>query len=195
MTSRGKRKKRGEQRCFYETRFPASDEHLMKLANKAVSKARIPASIMSYDECLSSAYLGIMKGWEKYDANAWQSSLEWLLMQGYYQILSDAKKTTRNLSREIPREDFDYEEDSERPSPLEQLEEEEREDAINALLSVLSKRDRIIVRRIAIYGESAQKVSRRLKLKRSEVKKRYAEAIERLKLIIVAAAESVEDSD
>lgn len=180
---------------LYETRFPASDEHLMRLANSAVHRANIPPEIMSYDECLSSALLGITIGWERYNRRNWQSSLEWLSMQAYYQIKSDCKKRMTELQRENKAEDVSWIESQKTLTPPQEMIREERSAAVNALLNILSRRDRVIVTRIAIYGENYKTVAKRCKISLLQVKKRYLAAIEKLRLIAISAAEVVKEAD
>lgn len=198
-TKRNKPKARkngaNQQMMFYETRFPASNEHLMRLANSAVRRAKIPSEIMSYDECLSSALLGITIGWERYNRRNWQSSLEWLSMQAYYQIKSDCKKRMRELQRENKAEDVSWIESPKTLPPLQEMIREERAAAVNAMLSILSRRDRMIVTRIAIHGENYKTVAKRCKISLLQVKKRYLAAIDKLRTFAISAAEVIKETD
>lgn len=184
-----------QQMMLYETRFPASDEHLMRLANSAIRRANIPPEIMTYDECLSSALTGIAVGWERYNRQNWQSSLEWLSMQAYYQIKTDCKKRVREMQRENQSEDISWIESPKTLSPPQEMILEERSEAVNALLSILSRRDRVIVTRIAVHGENFKTVAKRCKISLYQVKKRYLAALDKLRLVAIFAAEIVKDAD
>ena len=190
-TKRGRRRRRdcpGQLR-FYETRLPLSEEHYLRMANQAVTRANIPPSVMSREECLSSALYGIAVGWERYNEDAWQSSFEWLSMQAYYQIKNDYKKRLRELQRTMPVEDFAWV-PSQNKTPGQEMECEEESEAVSALLSVLQPLDRDIVRRIAVNGDNWKRVAKRFRLRMGEVKKRYFAAIEKLRVVALAAAEA-----
>lgn len=180
---------------LYETRFPASDEHLMRLANQAIRRARIPADIMTYEECLSSALMGITVGWERYNRRNWQSSLEWLSMQAYYQIMSDCKVRVREMNRNQSVEDITRYESVKTPSAIKEAEREERAQAVNALMSVLSLRDRKIVTLIAVDGLNYKATAKKLRMRLFEVRKRYLAALDKLRLVGLYAAETVRESE
>lgn len=193
-TRRGRRHRRdcpGQLR-FYETRLPLSAEHYMRMANQAVTRANIPPSVMSRDECLDSALYGIALGWERYNKDAWQSSFEWLSMQAYYQVKNDYKKRLRELQKMVPVEDLSRV-PSQTLSPGQEMESEEESEAVSALLSVLPRLDRAIVKRIAIHGDNWKRVAKRFSLRMGEVKKRYFEALEKLRVVAIAAAEATEE--
>ena len=195
-TKRGRRRRRdcpGQLR-FYETRLPLSDEHYMRMANQAVTRANIPPSVMSREECLESALCGIAIGWERYNEDAWQSSFEWLSMQAYYQIKNDYKKRLRELQMAMPVEDFSWIPSS-TLSPQQEIEREEQSEAVSALLSVLPRLDRAIVKRIAIHGDNWKRVAKRFRLWMGEVKKRYFGSLEKLRIVALAAAEASEDAE
>ena len=195
-TRRGRRRRRdcpGQLR-FYETRLPLSAEHYMRMANQAVTRANIPPSVMSRDECLSSALYGIVVGWERYNEDAWQSSFEWLSMQAYYQVKNDYKKRLRELQRTVPVEDFSWI-PSRIPSPDREMESEEESEAVSALLSVLPRLDRAIVKRIAIHGDNWKRVAKRFRLRMGEVKKRYFGALEKLRIVALAEAEATGEAE
>lgn len=183
----------GQQR-FYPSYFPESADHLMRLANQAVARANIPSEIMTREECLNSALYGIARGWDKYNRKLWQSSLEWLSMQAYYQIKNDCDKRLRTLNQEPTADNLDQMESPKTVTPLEAMVAEESAEGVEALLSVLSKRDRKIVTRIVFHGDSCRAVARRLGIKFGEVKKRYQSALDKMRLVAVIAAEAVEDS-
>ena len=82
-----------------------SDEHILHLAKQAVAKVRVPPGIMTYEERLASALYGIANGYWKFNPENFQSTREWLSMQAYYQIKTDAAKRTRTLSRETAIEE------------------------------------------------------------------------------------------
>lgn len=173
-----------EQRRLYETEMPASEEHLMRLANQAVTRARIPPEIMSREECLDSALYGIAVGWKRYNPNIWQSSLEWLSMQAYYQVKSDCKKKLKTLNRENGTDDLEWVVCPRSHHPLDAMAREEAAAKFNALLSVLPKRDRAIVTRIAVMGETFKAVAKRHRLKRGEVMRLYAASLDKLRAVV-----------
>lgn len=174
--------------------LPLSAEHYMRMANQAVTRANIPPSVMSREECLESALYGIVVGWERYNEDAWQSSFEWLSMQAYYQVKNDYKKRLRELQRTVPVEDFSWI-PSQIPSPGREMESEEESEAVSALLSVLPRLDRAIVKRIAIHGDNWKRVAKRFRLRMGEVKKRYFGSLEKLRVIALAAAEATEEAE
>lgn len=193
-TFRKRRRDLPGQLRFYETRLPLSNEHYQRMANQAVTRANIPPSVMSRDECFASAMYGIALGWERYNKDAWQSSFEWLSMQAYYQIKNDYKKRLRELQQTKQIDDFSWI-SSQTATPDKEMEREEQSDALNALLSVLPRLDRAIVKRIAINGDNWKRVAKRFHLRMGEVKKRYYASLEKLRAVAISARESTEDPE
>ena len=71
------------------------------------------------------------------------------------------------------------------------MEREEGSEAAAAILSVPLRLDRAIVERIAIHGDNRKRAAKWFRLRMGEVKKRYFGAIEKLRVVAFAAAESM----
>lgn len=170
-----------------------TDEHIMRLANQAVAKAKVPSEVMSYDDCLESALYGIAEGYRKFQEDNFQSTREWLSMQAYYQIKTDLRKRLKKASREAPLENEDALESERTRTTLEEMEHEERAQALETLLSTLKRREMAIVTRIAIDGETFTQVAKSLRIKRTEVQKRYKDSLDFLRSTALLAAASMDD--
>ena len=160
-----------------------SDEHILHLAKQAVAKVRVPPGIMTYEERLASALYGIANGYRKFDPENWQSTREWLAMQAYYQIKTDAGKMTRTLSRETTIDEPERIVAERSITPERQIESEEDAETLRKLLDTLDRRDRAIVTRICLNGQTFTQVAKSFGMKRSEIQRRYKEAIGRLQEI------------
>lgn len=169
-----------------------TDEHILRLANQAIAKAKVPSDVMSYDDCLESALYGIAEGYRKFREDNFQSTREWLSMQAYYQIKTDLRKRLKKTSREAPLENADALESERTRTTLEEMEHEERAHALETLLSTLKRRERLIVTRIAIDGETFTQVAKSLRMKRTEVQKRYKDSLDFLRATALLAAASME---
>ena len=172
-----------------------TDEHILRLANQAVAKAKVPSDVMSYDDCLESALYGIAEGYRKFREDNFQSTREWLSMQAYYQIKTDLRKRLKKASRETPLENAEALESERTRTTLEEMEHEERAHALETLLSTLKRRERLIVTRIAIDGETFTQVAKSLRMKRTEVQKRYKDSLDFLRATALLAAASLEDKE
>lgn len=170
------RKRRREQTRHLNDTGPLSDEHLLNLAKQAVKKARIPLACMNYDEQISSAMFGIAVGLKKFEVERWQSLREWLSMQGLFQLRSDAKQKTAKTMKEAPSDNLDWAE-SKTPTPLEMLISDEKSAELEKVLSRLPRRQRNIVRRVAINGEKFSAVAKKLRLPRGAVIRDYRRAL------------------
>ena len=170
-----------------------SDEHILRIANQAVAKVKVPPEVMSYEECLESAMFGIAAGYKKFVADNFQSTREWLAMQAYYQIKTDLRKKLRTSSRETTLETPKKNPSETTKTPDEEMIHEELAHALETLLSTLKSRERTIVTRIAICGDTFTQVAKSLRMKRSEVQKRYRDSLDFLRATALLAAASVED--
>lgn len=166
-----------------------SDEHILHLAKQAVAKVRVPPGIMTYEERLASALYGIANGYWKFNPENFQSTREWLSMQAYYQIKTDAAKRTRTLSRETAIEEPERIIATGTKTPQRQIENEEKAEAVRKLLLTLNRRDRAIVTRVCLQGETFTRVAKSFRMSRYEVQKRYKEAMGRLREVAVYATE------
>ena len=168
-----------------------SDEHILHLAKQAVGKVRVPPEIMSYEECLESALFGIANGYRKFDPENWQSTREWLAMQAYYQIKTDAGKKTRNVSRETAIGEPERLAAERTRTPDEELVLEEKSESAEKLLARLDPRERTTVTLICLRGQTLTQVAKRFRMKRSEVQRRYRDALDRLREIAVQAGKQL----
>lgn len=169
-----------------------TDEHLMRIANQAVAKVKVPPEVMSYEECLESALYGIAEGYRKFREDNFQSTREWLSMQAYYQIKTDLRKKLRTASRETPLDAPEKRRSERTKTPDEEMEHRERAHALETLLSTLKSRERAIVTRIAINGETFSQVAKSLRMTRYEVQKRYRDSLDFLRAAALFAAASIE---
>lgn len=175
--------KRAQKTRYLNSPPQLTDEHILNIAHQAVIKAKIPTEVMSYDDCLDMALFGIAKGYDKFNrdkqgvydkyANWGSKFVPWISMKAFYAIKDEARKRSLNNTRETPLEESEQREARDTKTPLEERYAEERNSAVRKLLSCLRKKDREIVSRLCLDGESVNKVAKRLNKKRKAVEKRY----------------------
>ena len=179
--------RRMEKTRYLNSPPPLTDEHILNIAHQAVVKAKIPAEVMSYDDCLEIALFGIGKGYDKFNrdkegvydkyANWGSKFIPWISMKALYAIKDEARKRSLNNSRETLIEELEQREASDTKTPIEDRYIEERNSAVRRLLSCLHKKDREIVQRLCISGESVNKVARLMNKKRKAIEKRYSDLL------------------
>lgn len=152
---------------------------MLNIAKLAVKKSHIPFALMDYEEQLSSALFGIALGLKKYEVERWQSLREWLSMQALYQIRTDAHKKSTITAREVSTEELAWAE-SLTATPLALLLSDETSDKLEKLMAKLTRRQRALVRRIAIGGETFAAVAKRLRLPRGQIMREYRAALKLL---------------
>ena len=104
---------------------------------------------------------------------------------------ADAAKRTRTLSRETVIEEPERIVATGTKTPQRQIENEEKAETVRKLLLTLDRRDRAIVTRVCLQGETFTRVAKSFRMSRYEVQKRYKEAIGRLRSVMVYAAERI----